>query len=182
MCGVAPCQTARGTSAAHELRTVANSRAFHIYDATNFGHDACKGVFCRTCADTNMSDNPHVLLVDDDENIRLAFRLFFLDTQFVMDEAASAKAAYRQLAANRYDLVISDIRLGGESGVTLCTHIKGTHPETPVIIITGYPELIDEAKARSCGASCVLLKPLDLSRLRAAIGECLSAKDMVWRS
>ncbi len=90
-----------------------------------------------------------------------------------MMSAATAEDALRALESQRVDLVISDVRLHHESGVNVLLRIKQLYPSLPVIVITGYPNLITEEDIRVYGADYYFLKPLELDSLRDAVRKCL---------
>ena len=69
--------------------------------------------------------------------------------------------------------MITDIKLPGETGVAFCRKLKQTRPRLPVIVITGYPNLVPEEDARRAGADFYFLKPLELDQLRGAVRKCL---------
>lgn len=116
---------------------------------------------------------PTVLVVDDDENIISAFQDFFTREQCTMISASSAEEVLQKIKGLDIDLLITDIRLKYQSGVSLFLQIKAIYPEMSIIVITGYPESIKEKEVKSLGAKCLLLKPLDLNELRQAISSCL---------
>jgi len=116
---------------------------------------------------------PKVLVVDDEENILSAFRDFLKKEHCEMRAASSAEQAMGILAGDRVNLLITDIRLKGTSGVTFFMEAKRIYPKLPVIVITGYPDLITEETIKEYGADFFLLKPLDLDKLRHAMRRCL---------
>lgn len=121
---------------------------------------------------------PHqlrALVVDDDSNILSAFEDFFRKEHCAMLSASGAEEALRALAGAEVNLVITDIEMPWESGVDLCKKLKASRPNLPVIVITGYPNLIPEADARRAGADYYFLKPLELDQLREAVRKCLRA-------
>jgi DNA-binding NtrC family response regulator len=87
--------------------------------------------------------------------------------------ASTADEALNALSRQTVHLVITDIRMKWQSGVTLLIKIRQTYPELPVIVITGYPNLISEEDIRHYGADYFFVKPLELSRLREAVRSCL---------
>jgi DNA-binding NtrC family response regulator len=127
--------------------------------------EAWKGIF--------MQNDVNVLVVDDDPNIRSAFEDLLRKERCRMIPSSDAADALRLLASHRVALVITDIRLGDRSGVTLLLDIKRLHPELPVIVITGHPGSIAEKDVRLYGAEYYFLKPLELDSLREAIRKCL---------
>jgi DNA-binding NtrC family response regulator len=116
---------------------------------------------------------PKVLVVDDDENILSAFRDFLKIEGCTMLAARSTEEAAKHIEQSQVNLLITDIRLKGQSGVTFFMRMRGIQPDLPVIVITGFPDLITEADLKAYGASYFFLKPLDLNRLREAVRKCL---------
>ncbi len=116
---------------------------------------------------------PKVLVVDDEENILSAFRDFLKKEHCEMMAASGADEAMELLARHHMNLLITDIRLKGTSGVTFFMEAKRIHPKLPVIVMTGYPDLVTEESIKEYGADFFLLKPLDLEKLRYAIWRCL---------
>jgi DNA-binding response OmpR family regulator len=122
-----------------------------------------------------MPHQPRALVVDDDENILSAFENFFRREHCAMLSASGPDEALRLLAGGGVNLVIADIKLEWESGVAFCRKLKGMHRHVPLIVITGYPNLVPEGDARSAGADFYFLKPLELDELRGAVRKCLRA-------
>jgi DNA-binding NtrC family response regulator len=112
---------------------------------------------------------PTVLVVDDDENIIAAFQDFFRREHYTMISASSSAEALQKIKGRTIDLLVTDIRLQYQSGVSLFLQLKAMYPDLSVIVITGYPDAIKEQEVVALGAKCLLLKPLDLNRLREAI-------------
>ncbi len=116
---------------------------------------------------------PRVLVLDDDLNILAAFEDFFEKERCEMTATSSAEEAMKLIEERHFDLLITDIRLKSNSGVTFFLNARTIHPHLPVIVITGYPESIDEGTLRSIGADFLLIKPLELEKLRNAVRACL---------
>jgi CheY-like chemotaxis protein len=64
------------------------------------------------------------------------------------------------MAAAKYDVVYTDIRMPGMDGLELAEQVKAQHPWTPVVIVTGYGTTANEARAKAAGVSAFLHKPL----------------------
>jgi DNA-binding NtrC family response regulator len=120
-----------------------------------------------------MSNQPTVLVVDDDSNILAAFEDFLRREHCLMLAASSAEEALKKLEEQRIDLLVTDVRLKLQSGITLLLQVKGSLPQLPVIVITGYPDLITEKEVKAYGADYFFLKPLELDKLRCAVRTCL---------
>jgi DNA-binding NtrC family response regulator len=121
-----------------------------------------------------MAHQPKVLIVDDDENIVSAFEDFFRKERCTLVSASNVKDALGVITHQSIDLVITDIRMKWQSGVTLLVELKQLHPRLPVIVITGYPNMISEADIREIGADYYFVKPLELDQLRSAVRDCLN--------
>ncbi len=120
-----------------------------------------------------MPQHPRVLVVDDDENILTAFEDFLKREQCTMVPATSAEEAIGIVTRQLINLVITDVRMKWESGVTLLVKVKQMNPKLPVIVITGFPSVISETDIRHIGADFYLVKPLELDQLRHAVRTCL---------
>ncbi len=118
-----------------------------------------------------------VLVLDDDLNILSAFEDFLRKEGCEMLAASTADEALRIFESQRVDLLITDIRLQSSSGVTLFLNARINDPQLPVIVITGYPESIDEQTLKSIGADFLLMKPLELDKLRQAVRACLQKRN-----
>ena len=116
---------------------------------------------------------PKVLVLDDDTNILLAFQDFLNGEGCVMAAAPAPEEALRRMREEEFDLLITDLRLNLESGVTFVINAKRLQPKTPIIVITGYPDTVSESELKSYGASYLLLKPLELRELQHAVRSCL---------
>jgi len=79
-----------------------------------------------------------ILVVDDDDPVRVMLARLLRTQGYTVLQAAHADAARQVLDEKRPDLVISDIVMPGESGIELRREIAGRWPELPVILISGY--------------------------------------------
>lgn len=120
-----------------------------------------------------MMSQPKVMVVDDDENILSAFKDFLRGEGCHMIAASNAEEAMRKIEQQHLDLLITDIRLRNQSGITFFMRAKAIRPNLPVIVITGYPDLISEQDVCAYGADFFFLKPLELHKLREAVRKCL---------
>lgn len=120
-----------------------------------------------------MTHRPKVLVLDDDTNILLAFQDFLKGEGCAMIAASAPEDALQKMQEEEFDLLITDLRLNLESGVTFVIHAKRLQPKTPIIVITGYPDTVSESELKSYGASYLLLKPLELKELQRTVRSCL---------
>jgi two-component system response regulator HydG len=117
-----------------------------------------------------------ILVLDDDVNILAAFEKFFRQEHSSMIAATTPGEALRALEEQSIDLLITDVRLNSQSGVTFFLKAKALYPQLPVIVITGYHESVSEQDLHAMGVNYLLLKPLDLEKLRAAVHHCLGMR------
>ncbi len=108
--------------------------------------------------DSAMADLPHLLLVDDERSIREPLALFLARHGFRVTQAADAGTARTKLAAYAIDLVILDIMMPGEDGLSLTRHITATS-DVPVILLTARTEETDRIVGLEMGADDYVVKP-----------------------
>lgn len=100
-----------------------------------------------------------ILLVDDQKSLRQSLSLMLQGAGLETDEAESGEEALFLLASQQYDLVITDLRMDGMSGVELLREIKREKPSLPVILITAYGSIDSAVDAMRLGAFDYLTKP-----------------------
>lgn len=84
-------------------------------------------------------NDQHILLVDDEETIRLSLELYLSENGFNVDTAESGEEAIEKLEKNSsYDLVITDLRMYGVTGVEVFQKAREINANIPVMIITGF--------------------------------------------
>jgi two-component system, OmpR family, response regulator len=89
-----------------------------------------------------MSEEPHVLIVDDAREIREPLAAYLAKSGFRTSRAEDAASARRILAAYAIDIVVLDVMMPGEDGLSLCRHIRATS-EVPVILLTAMSDDTD---------------------------------------
>jgi response regulator RpfG family c-di-GMP phosphodiesterase len=101
----------------------------------------------------------HILVVDDDPNLRALLRTSFEVAEIEVDEADSARSAATKIASRHPDVVVLDVAMPGVDGITFCRGLKAD-PITrgiPVVLLTG--DQIAESSGRDAGADAFLRKP-----------------------
>ncbi len=117
-----------------------------------------------------------ILIVDDDQLLREAFRAAMEVDGFAVCEAGTAEEALRLVAERDFDVVLSDVYMPG-SGLNLLRRLRLVSPQLSVVLITGFARPSDEAEAMELGAFAYLRKPLSLYQLRKTIRGALAATD-----
>ena len=101
-----------------------------------------------------------VLVVDDDETVRLSYLRSLRGTECDVEAVADGDAAVREMERRRFDVVMLDLRLPGTQGMSVLKTIKQRWPESEVVIITGYPTVETAKDAVRLGAYDYLAKPV----------------------
>lgn len=107
-----------------------------------------------------MSALRQVLVVDDDPVVGKSFNRVLSQKGYVVVTAENAAEALEKMRSQEYDVVFSDIKMPGMSGIELAEEIKARRPWTPVVIVTGYGSTDNQARAKAAGVSAFLNKPL----------------------
>jgi DNA-binding NtrC family response regulator len=114
-----------------------------------------------------------ILVVDDEVNIREALAALLGGEGYDVSTAASAEEAMTTLGGEFFQVVISDMRMAGESGMDLLRWLRENCPETEMILLTAYGSVEDAVEAMKLGAYDYLSKPVDRRRLSLLIGKAL---------
>ncbi len=113
-----------------------------------------------------------ILVVDDEPEIRdVLCELLGMD--YVCAAASSAEEALEILRAGDFQLIISDIMMGGMSGLEMIPHVAEASPETVVLMISGVQTVESAIKALRAGAFDYIMKPFDLRQVEAAVRRAL---------
>jgi DNA-binding NtrC family response regulator len=108
-----------------------------------------------------MSREPRLLVVEDQDSVRQVLTALLNQEGFETHAVASAERALDALRADAYDLVITDLRLGGMDGMGLLRRITREWPEVPVVLLTAHGTVAGAVEAMKAGAADYLLKPFD---------------------
>jgi putative nucleotidyltransferase with HDIG domain len=127
-------------------------------------------------SDTN--SKPHLLIVDDEAEVRGVLRDLLSDS-YGCAEAASAEEALAELRAGDYQLVISDITMSGMSGLEMIPHVKVISPDTVIVMISGMQTIESAINALRLGAFDYLMKPFDLRQAEAAVSRAFDHHELI---
>lgn len=125
-----------------------------------------------------MKDKPSILLIDDEDGSRQALQLL-LKGSYAVTGVASGHGAREKLAAETFDIVITDLRLPDCSGIDLLKHIKGYHQATEVVLITGHASAESAVSAMKEGAFDYITKPLNMEELRIILVKALEKRQLL---
>ena len=121
-----------------------------------------------------------ILVVEDDDETREAVAGALRDLGYDAAVCPDARAA-RAHANSDVDIVVTDIRMPGESGLELCAEIAGNRPDLPVILMTAFGDTRAVSLGLRAGASDFLAKPFSLADLGDAVGRALERRERTAR-
>tara|TARA_E500000331_G_scaffold66016_1_gene60709 strand:+ start:1787 stop:2464 length:678 start_codon:yes stop_codon:yes gene_type:complete len=116
---------------------------------------------------------PHLLVVDDDNRIRELVKEYLEEKQFLVSTAKNVIEAKKKIEIIKYDLLILDIMMPGESGLSLTKEIKKTN-STPIILLTAKGQAEDRIEGLELGADDYLGKPFEPKELALRIKNILN--------
>ena len=122
---------------------------------------------------TKLSAVPRVLVVDDEPDLRDLVELTLVRMGLDVDSAASVAEARTKLAASRYDLCLTDMRLGDGTGLDVLAEIDGKAIDLPVAVITAFGSADNAVAALKAGAFDYISKPIGLDQLRTLVKSAL---------
>ena len=118
-----------------------------------------------------------IWVVDDDQSIRFVLEKALAREQFAVRSFASPREVLKAMEDDSPQVLVSDIRMPGGSGIELLAEVKQRHPGLPVIIMTAYSDLDSAVSAFQGGAFEYLPKPFDVPKavelIRRAVDESL---------
>jgi two-component system, OmpR family, response regulator len=119
-----------------------------------------------------MTDRPHLVIVDDDREIRTLLSQYLEKHDFRTTAVAEGKEMRRVMERSRVDLVVLDLMLPGEDGLSICRELR-TRSQVPIIMLTARGEDVDRIVGLELGADDYLPKPFNprelLGRIRAVL-------------
>ena len=124
-----------------------------------------------------MNKNIRILVVDDEESIRIATAAILEEEGYIVDTASTGKEAIEKSNANYYNAALIDYRLPDMEGTNLLTQLKDTTPGMRKIMITGYPSLQNAVTAVNKRADAFLMKPVSMETLLKTLHELLRKQE-----
>lgn len=124
---------------------------------------------------------PRVLIIDDDRNLRFAFRRVLDPRTYTIDEAGSGEQGLSMVHSQPYDVILLDLRMPGMSGMDVLTKLIEHDPKTPVIMMTAFGTTETAIQAIKNGAFDFVLKPFDIEELQRIVEHAVDARRMMSR-
>lgn len=117
-----------------------------------------------------------ILVVDDDVRLRDLLRRYLAENGFAVTTAENAQTMNRFWVRERFDLLVLDLMLPGEDGLSICRRLRGGGDQTPIIMLTAKGEDTDRIVGLEMGADDYLPKPFNPRELLARISAVLRRK------
>ena len=127
----------------------------------------------RDEARSTLFSKPSVLVIDDEKRIRDVCRKMLTGEGHEVAVAETAEAGLRMVEDRHFDIILLDLMMPGISGIDALVQIGAAHPDTVVIVITGYATLEHSIEAMKKGAFDFLSKPFSPSDLRIVINRAV---------
>src|SRR3954447_4969113 len=114
----------------------------------------------------NNSERPRILLVDDDQAVRVTLSSVLRGSQFSVTEAGSVAEALLLISTQSFEVLLCDLHMpGAGDGFTVVSAMRHTNPEAITLVLTGYPALQEAMNAILMQADEILLKPMDIEAM-----------------
>jgi DNA-binding NtrC family response regulator len=120
-----------------------------------------------------MRHTAQLLVVDDDRAMREMLASLFKERGLWVEEASSARAALELAAEREFDVVLSDIRMPGLSGIELVGQLRRLRPNTPVVLMTAFGTIDSAVEAMRAGAFDYITKPFEPDAVIFAIDRAI---------
>jgi DNA-binding NtrC family response regulator len=122
-----------------------------------------------------MSDTARILILDDEPIVGDRLKPALEKCGYEVETQTDSQAAIDQLARTRYDVLITDLKMSGPSGLDVLRFVKEQAPSTRVIVITGYATAEQAKESIKGGAIDFIAKPFRISQLRELIARALAS-------
>lgn len=126
--------------------------------------------------------NPHILVVDDEQDLRELLEISLLRMGFEVSTVANVRTAKTALAQQKFDLILTDMRMPDGTGLDLIAHLQKNEHDTPIAVITAYGNAESAVQALKLGAFDYISKPLQLEQLRTLVKSVLDAPQAAKKS
>jgi two-component system phosphate regulon response regulator OmpR len=117
----------------------------------------------------NTSTRIRILVVDDDARLRELLKRYLAEQGYAVRVVSDATEMTRQLARERFDLMVLDLMLPGEDGLSICRRLRATSDQLPIVMLTAKGDDVDRIVGLELGADDYLAKPFNPRELVARI-------------
>ncbi|MCE5271296.1 response regulator [bacterium] len=120
-----------------------------------------------------MPAHQRILVVEDDPLVRQSFVRLIAEEHYEVHSAGSCREGLVMIKENRFDLILTDIRLGDDNGLKILAQAKKLDPRVVVFMITGFSSMDSMKRAMRKGAEDYIVKPVDTELLLMKIKNVL---------
>lgn len=131
---------------------------------------------------STVDDFPHILVVDDDRRIRSLLQSYLAENGFRISVAASAAEAREKMRIMAFDLVVLDIMMPGETGLSLTQSLRAEGNPVPVLMLSALAEASDRINGLESGSDDYLTKPFEPRELLLRIRGLLRRQEQPARN
>ncbi|CCG41470.1 response regulator [Magnetospirillum molischianum] len=118
-------------------------------------------------------DGGHVLVVDDDRRLRELLGKYLTENGYLVVTAADAAEARARMAGLAFDLIVLDVMMPGEDGMSLTRSLRAVGDRVPILLLTARGEVDDRIRGLEAGADDYLSKPFEPRELLLRVGSIL---------
>ncbi|HNV02326.1 MAG TPA: sigma-54 dependent transcriptional regulator [Vicinamibacterales bacterium] len=119
-----------------------------------------------------------ILIADDHDALRRALARALVDAGHEVEEAANGNLAIERLHEGSFDVVLSDLKMGGSDGIDVLRSTKALHPSAAVILMTAFGSVGTAVEAMKIGAFDYVQKPFEIEEMEIKIGKALELRRM----
>src|SRR5947207_9167326 len=119
-----------------------------------------------------------ILVADDHDSLRRGIVRALSDAKHEVDEAPNGNVAIEKLHEGQFDVVLSDLKMGGSDGLDVLRTTKTLHPSTAVILMTAFGSVHTAVEAMKSGAFDYVQKPFEIEEMEVKIEKALEMRRM----
>jgi len=119
-----------------------------------------------------------ILVVDDDDDVREIFREKLSHHGYEVETATNAEDALAHVKEIDPDIILTDLKMPGMTGLELLEKVRDTLPRVEVIVVTGHEDMGSAVSAMKAGAFDYLVKPVDLDRVESLVARCRREQEL----
>jgi DNA-binding NtrC family response regulator len=119
-----------------------------------------------------------ILIADDHETLRRTLAQSLAENGHEVDEAPNGNAAIEKLHEGAYDVVVSDLRMGGSTGIEVLKTAKALHPSCAVVLMTAFGSVTTAVEAMKAGAFDYVQKPFEIEEMEVKVQKALELRRM----
>ncbi len=116
------------------------------------------------------------LVVDDDRAVRGALKVNLTKAGYDVTLASSAEEAIELMKSNSYDIMLTDVKMGGMTGMELLPLVRTHYPDTRIVVMTGHGSVRDAVTAMQAGAANYVIKPVEKDELLMLMDRALETR------